>query len=187
MIDAHIPAGVLPPEAERELLSKVTEMVVRHEIRRTVDIDPELDADTLSADIIDRAKSIAWLFVHRPEIYVGGESTTAPYYKFHITVPGSQNDEVFRAASVRDVTALVAHAEGGRWPNPERRVWVFTSEVPDGSWGAVGQIVHLGDVLSFVLGRNAHAEGAQRVHEHHREQARALLQVAGTLEPSTTA
>ena len=32
------------------------------------------------------------------------------------------------------IEALV-EAEGGRWPNPEGRVWVFTFEVPDGTWG----------------------------------------------------
>lgn len=181
MIDAHIPVGALTPEAEKALLTSVTDMVVRHEIRRTVDIvdDPE----TVAASI-ERAKSIAWLFVHRPEIYVGGEPTTAPYYKFHITVPGSQNDEVFRMASVRDITALVAKAEGGTWPHPELRVWVFTSEIPDGSWGAVGRPTHLGDILSFVLAQDVRAEGARRVQDWQREQAHALLQAA---QPAVTA
>jgi phenylpyruvate tautomerase PptA (4-oxalocrotonate tautomerase family) len=175
MIDAHIPAGALSPEAEKEMLKSVTDMVVRHEIRRTVDIMEDEAAVEAS---IKRASSIAWLFVHRPEVYVAGTATEMPHYKFHIAAPESQIDDEFRAASVRDITAAVAKAEDGKWPHPEFRVWVFTSDVPDGSWGGVGTIIRLGDVLSFVLEQDVQDEGARRVADFHRDTARALLNTA---------
>jgi phenylpyruvate tautomerase PptA (4-oxalocrotonate tautomerase family) len=176
MIDAYIPLGALTDEAEKALLKDVSDMVVRHEIRRTVDIaNPSAEVEAS----LKRASSIAWTFVHRPEMYVAGVQPNMPYYKFHITVPESQNDDTFRAASVRDITAAVATAEDGKWPHPEFRVWVFTSEMPDGSWGGVGQIIRLGDILSFVLGQDVHADGAQRVADFYRDRAAALIQAAG--------
>jgi hypothetical protein len=32
------------------------------------------------------------------------------------------------------------------------RVWVFTNEVPDGTWGGGGRIVTLADIAGLVLG-----------------------------------
>lgn len=176
MIDAYIPAGALDDDAERSLFEHVTDMVVRHEIRRTLDVVD--DPATVEASI-SRAKSIAWLFVHRTETYVAGSPSAMPYYKFHVRVPESQNDDVFRKASVEDITAAVADAEGGKWPHPEFRVWVFTSEIPDGTWGAVGQITHLGDILSFVLGQDVRAEGAQRVVDWHADKAVRVVAASG--------
>jgi hypothetical protein len=31
-------------------------------------------------------------------------------------------------------------------------VWVFASEVPDGTWGGGGRIVTLADIVGFVVG-----------------------------------
>jgi phenylpyruvate tautomerase PptA (4-oxalocrotonate tautomerase family) len=181
MIDAYIPDGALSPDAEKEMLKSVTDMVVRHEIRRTVDIMEDEAAVEAS---IKRASSIAWLFVHRPEVYVAGTSADMPYYKFHIAAPESQIDDEFRAASVRDITAAVAKAEDGRWPHPEFRVWVFTSDVPDGSWGGLGTIIRLGDVLSFVLEQDVQDEGARRVADFQHDRAQQLIATADTAAPA---
>ena len=51
-LDAHIPAGALTPAAEAQLLSTLTDLLIRHEGG-----DPK---DPL-------VRSIAWVFLHRPE------------------------------------------------------------------------------------------------------------------------
>ena len=57
-LDAYIPAGALTPDAERDLMAKVTDLLIRHE-----------GADPTNETV----RSIAWVFVHRPEtVYVGG-------------------------------------------------------------------------------------------------------------------
>ncbi len=69
-------------------------------------------------------------------------------------------------------------AEGGRWPNPEARVWVFTWEVPEGTWGAAGRPIGLRDVIGWVAPELSKlAEG--RLAARRREEARALIEAAG--------
>jgi phenylpyruvate tautomerase PptA (4-oxalocrotonate tautomerase family) len=59
-LDAHIPAGALTPAAEAQLLSTLTDLLIRHE----------------GGDPTDPVvRSIAWVFLHRPEaVYVAGVS-----------------------------------------------------------------------------------------------------------------
>jgi len=51
MLDAYIPEGALSPSAERELLAKLTDLLIEHE-----GVDPRNEM----------ARKMAWVFVHRP-------------------------------------------------------------------------------------------------------------------------
>jgi phenylpyruvate tautomerase PptA (4-oxalocrotonate tautomerase family) len=164
MCDAYIPEGALPPAAERELLSKVTDLLLLHE-----GVDPSNPA----------ARALAWVFVHRHDMYVAGAPAGAPHYKFVCQVPEGQYDEERRAAVTKAMTEALAQAEGGRWPSPQARVWVFTFEVPDGTWGGLGgRVVTLPDIAAHVIGDAGRRYGEQRLAERRREQARALLESA---------
>jgi hypothetical protein len=55
ILDAYIPEGALSPGAERELLAKITDLLLEHE-----GVDPRNE----------RARPLAWVFVHRPQVYV---------------------------------------------------------------------------------------------------------------------
>jgi hypothetical protein len=56
-------------------------------------------------------------------------------------------------------------------------VWVFTWEVPEGSWGAIGGIFRLGDVVGWVAPELRElAEG--RLAARRRDQARAMMEAA---------
>jgi phenylpyruvate tautomerase PptA (4-oxalocrotonate tautomerase family) len=146
MIDAFIPSDALAPDAERALVSKVTELMVTHEMRRIVDLID--DAEEVKASY-ERATSIAWLFVHRTDVYVGGGVPSAPHYKFQISIPEGQIDEPFRSSIAPDITRAVGEAEGRRWPHVDARVWVHVYEVPDGNWGA-GRAVRLREIVDYV-------------------------------------
>jgi phenylpyruvate tautomerase PptA (4-oxalocrotonate tautomerase family) len=175
MCDVHIPAGALPAETERGLLARVTDLLVEHELRRVIDLSDDPDAVEASRE---RARAVAWLFVHRPELYVAGKVREAPYYKFECRVPEGQADDVFREAVNRDLVQAVAEAEGGRWPHPEARVWVFTWEVPEGTWGALGRSFGLRDVINWVAPElTEFADG--RLQERRRSEAEAMLAAAG--------
>jgi hypothetical protein len=52
---------------------------------------------------------------------------------------------------VRDVTDAVLRADGGAHPSDSNRVWVFPTEVPDGTWGGGGRINTLGDIVGYVV------------------------------------
>jgi phenylpyruvate tautomerase PptA (4-oxalocrotonate tautomerase family) len=122
MLDAYIPAGALAPDAEEQLLARLTDLLIENE-----------GADPTNPQV----RSIAWLFVHRPEaVFVAGAAADSPRYRFIASVPEGQYDPERRNAMVRDITEAVLDAEAGAHERDPGRVWVFTPEVPDGTWGA---------------------------------------------------
>jgi phenylpyruvate tautomerase PptA (4-oxalocrotonate tautomerase family) len=163
MCDAYIPKDALPADAERELLSRVTDLLLEHE-----GADPSNE----------QVRSIAWLFVHRPEVYVAGAPAEAPHYKFVCQVPEGQYNEQRREAVTADITQAVAEVEAGRWPNPQARVWVFSWEVPDGTWGGLGKIVRLPDIVGFVSPQGREA-AEERLAARRRSEAAAILKAGG--------
>jgi phenylpyruvate tautomerase PptA (4-oxalocrotonate tautomerase family) len=148
MLDAYIPSDALSPEAESELLSKLTDILIRNE-----GADPTNPA----------VRSIAWVFLHRPAaVYVAGAAAPAPRYRLIASVPEGQFDDERRRAMVAEVTEAVLDAEDGTHERDPMRVWVFAREVPDGTWGGGGRVVTLADIAGFALGDaekgRAHAE-----------------------------
>src|SRR5438128_7857453 len=138
MLDAYIPAGALSPDAEDKLLARLTDVLIENE-----------GADPSNP----QGRSIAWLFVHRPEaVFVAGAPADAPRYRFIASVPEGQYDPDRRNAMVHDITEAVLDAEEGSCERDSTRVWVFTPEVPDGTWGALGRIVTLADIATFATG-----------------------------------
>jgi phenylpyruvate tautomerase PptA (4-oxalocrotonate tautomerase family) len=144
MLDAHIPAGALAPKAEEQLLARLTDLLILNE-----------GADPTNPQV----RSIAWLFVHRPEaVFVAGEPASAPRYRFVASVPEGQYEPARREAMVRDITEAVLDAEAGAYERDPSRVWVFTPEVPDGTWGALGRIITLADIATFATGDAEHGQ-----------------------------
>ncbi len=43
-------------------------------------------------------------------------------------------------------------AEDGAYDRDPGRIWVFPNDIRDGRWGALGQIVRLQDIVTFVTG-----------------------------------
>jgi phenylpyruvate tautomerase PptA (4-oxalocrotonate tautomerase family) len=138
MLDAFIPEGALSAPAEEQLLSNLTDILLRNE-----GADPSNPA----------VRSIAWIFLHRPaEVFVAGEPAAEPRYRIVASVPEGQFDDERREATVEEITAAVLDAEDGAYERDPMRVWVFTNEVPDGTWGAVGRINRLSDIAGFAMG-----------------------------------
>jgi phenylpyruvate tautomerase PptA (4-oxalocrotonate tautomerase family) len=181
MCDAYIPRDALPAGVERAMLHRISELLIDHELRRAEDLVDDHDVEASRV----RARALAWVSVLRHEAYVASEPVEAPHYKFVVNVPEGQADEQFRIAVTRDVTRAVADAEGGRWPAPERRVWVFTWEVPDGTWGAGGKIGRLGDVMGYLSPR-LREPAEERLRGRRRDEARTLLAAAGIEQPAAS-
>lgn len=138
MLDAYIPAGALDETAEKNLLATLTNLLLLHE-----GADPNNAA----------ARSIAWVFVHRPAaVYVAGEPADLPRYRFVASVPQGQFDPERRAAIVRAITDAVLDAEPEDRPRDPGRIWVFPTEIPDGTWGGGGRIHTLADIVGLVTG-----------------------------------
>jgi phenylpyruvate tautomerase PptA (4-oxalocrotonate tautomerase family) len=139
MLDVHIPEGALTTEVEDRLIARLTDLLLAHEGARPDN---------------PRARALAWVWVHRPaRMFVAGEPADRPRYKLVPQVPEGQYDDERRAAMVADATAAVLDAEEemGRSRDP-RVIWVFPTEIPDGTWAGAGQIARLADIAGLVLG-----------------------------------
>lgn len=142
MLDAYIPAGALTPDAEARLCFALTNILIRGE-----------GADPQNAAV----RELAWITVHRPEaVYVAGSVATAPRYRLVAGVPEGQWTAERRAKIIARLTEAVLDAEEGRYPRDPARVWVFTPEVPEGTWGAGGRVWTLADIVEVAIG-DAHA------------------------------
>jgi phenylpyruvate tautomerase PptA (4-oxalocrotonate tautomerase family) len=99
MLDAYIPQGALTPAAEEQLLADLTDILITNE-----------GADPANPQV----RSIAWLFVHRPEaVFVAGARASSPRYRFIASVPEGQYNAERRQEMVRTITDAVLDAEGG--------------------------------------------------------------------------
>lgn len=136
MLDAYIPRGALDPDSEKELVAKLTDILITWE-----GADPTNDV----------VRSIAWVFLHRPdEVFVGGQPADLPRYRIVTSVPEGQFDAERRKGMVEAVTDAVLDAEPADRPRDPFRVWVFAHEVPEGTWGGGGRVVGLADIAGFV-------------------------------------
>jgi len=165
LLDVYIPEGALAPEAERALLAKVTDLLIEHE-----GVDPRNES----------TRRLAWIWVHRPDVYVAGAQPQSPRYRFICQVPEGQYNDERRAAMTAAIQQAVAEAEDGAWPHPEFRVVVFTCEVPEGWWGGEGRILRLADIYELnwppmpgVTGEPRDT-AAEVLAERRREQAERL-------------
>jgi phenylpyruvate tautomerase PptA (4-oxalocrotonate tautomerase family) len=119
MLDITIPENALSPQAETALLGQLTDLLLQHE-----GVDPKNPA----------ARLLAKVFVHRPaRLFVAGEPASAPHYRVVASVPEGQYDDDRRSAMVAAVTQAVLDAEEGVRPRDPMRVWVFASEIPEGT------------------------------------------------------
>jgi phenylpyruvate tautomerase PptA (4-oxalocrotonate tautomerase family) len=137
MLDAYIPESALDATAENQLLSRLTDILLECE-----GIDPSNPA----------ARALAWVFLHRPiTMFVAGNPTEAPHYKIIASVPEGQLDNERRTRMVAAVTNAVLDAEPEDRERDPKRVWVFTHQVPEGTWGGAGRVFSLADIASMIL------------------------------------
>ncbi|GAA3668254.1 hypothetical protein GCM10022224_035630 [Nonomuraea antimicrobica] len=103
----------------------------------------------------EAARSISWLVVNEIDAwFVGGRQLPAgekPKYVVRVGVPaGSMNDDK-RRDIVRRVTRVLADADvdPGRFTQATA-AWVHINEIPEGNWGAGGEIVRIEDIAAMV-------------------------------------
>ena len=128
MLDAYIPEGALPAEAEKALLVTLTNVLLEHE-----GVDPS------ESQQLEHWPKV-WL--HRPAAVLhAGEEPAVPHYRVIPSVPEGQFDDERRVSMVAAVTEAILDAEGmGVTDRDPSRIWVFANEIPDGTWGGGGRI-----------------------------------------------
>jgi phenylpyruvate tautomerase PptA (4-oxalocrotonate tautomerase family) len=164
MIDVTIPEGALKPEAEKQLLKELTDILLQHE------------GFEVSNQV---AQSVTVVFLHRPAaVYVAGAPSPTPRYRIVPTVPEGQYTDAARKSLVKEVTKAVVKADGGKYEDVASLVWVFPSEIPDGQWGSRGVIRPLPDIQAYIAGEHERKVGVERLARRRRQKALALLEGA---------
>lgn len=142
LIEVLVPKGSLS-EAERSDLGErlVTEL---------------LSGDGVPADLLARARAMAWLVIHEPQAWaIGGRPVAMhdpPRFLVRLTVPGGHLNEPQRAEAVARITRALSDFAGDgdrlyRVPD----AWVQIVEAPDRSLGLFGQLVGTADLIKLVV------------------------------------
>jgi phenylpyruvate tautomerase PptA (4-oxalocrotonate tautomerase family) len=164
MIDVLWPEDALTTEAETRLVKELTDILIKAE-----GYDPSNQT----------AQAVTVLHLHRPAaVFVAGERSKAARYRIIPSAPEGQYTDDVRSALVKDVTEAVARAEGRPVEEVSPRVWVFPTEIPDGTWGSRGSIWKLPDIHALLAGESERDAGAERLARTRREKARITLEAA---------
>jgi phenylpyruvate tautomerase PptA (4-oxalocrotonate tautomerase family) len=125
LLDVTFPAGALSPEARQPLVDELTTLVLRAE----------------RAPDTDFFRSIVWIYLNElPAENVLGDGKPAANFRLLLTLPDGALSDRRKQEFVESTTRAVREAAG--IPEEEAlRVWVLINEVPDGNWGAAGNVI----------------------------------------------
>ena len=145
LIDVFYPAGTFTPEARDALCDELTTVMLRAE----------------RAPETEFFRDITWIHVHeQPEgtMLEAGRPVDRPVFRVQVTVPQGALSERRKAELVSEATRVVSEAAGLSEADGIR-VWVIINEVPDGNWGAGGQVVQFEQLRAYAA-REREAPGS---------------------------
>jgi phenylpyruvate tautomerase PptA (4-oxalocrotonate tautomerase family) len=146
LIDLSYPAGTFTPEARTALADELTTVLLRAE----------------RAPETEFFRNITWVYVHEmPEgaLLVAGRPVAEPTFRVQVTVPHGALSERRRHELVSEATRTVSEAAGLREADG-LRVWVIINEVPEGNWGAAGNVVQFEQLRQAAADERAKAGDA---------------------------
>lgn len=126
-LELTFPEGALNEEAKAELPSQMARAMLSWE----------------GAPDTEFFRSISWTHLHEMpagSLHTADGPATEPQFIVDVTVPSGALSERRREGLVKELSELVAEAAGV----PAEQVlaiWVLVNEVPDGNWGAGGQVI----------------------------------------------
>jgi phenylpyruvate tautomerase PptA (4-oxalocrotonate tautomerase family) len=126
-LELTFPEGTLSEDIKAELPARMAETMLEWE----------------GAPDTQFFRSISWTHLH--ELPAGAMHTAdgqarESQFIVDVTVPEGALSDRRRAGLVKDLTALITDA-AGLADEDAIRVWVIVNEVPEGNWGAGGEIV----------------------------------------------
>jgi phenylpyruvate tautomerase PptA (4-oxalocrotonate tautomerase family) len=145
-IDVTFTAGAIAADAQRELAPRIAQAMLRWE----------------GAPDAAFFRAISWVHLH--ELPAGGAYTAdgpaeLSQFVIDVTVPTGALSERRRAGLIDEFTTLVREA-AALGDDDALRVWVIVHEVPDGNWGAGGQIVRFEQLRDAARAEQAVAGSA---------------------------
>jgi phenylpyruvate tautomerase PptA (4-oxalocrotonate tautomerase family) len=146
MLELTYPEGALQPDARALLVEQLTAALMRWE----------------GAPDTALFRHASWALIHeRPAwaINRAGAPADPPVFVLSVTVPAGAMSDRRKAGLVEEATKLILDAED-RDHDPQR-IWVHLHEIPDGNWGAVGQIIQFAELREAAKqARESAAQGA---------------------------
>jgi phenylpyruvate tautomerase PptA (4-oxalocrotonate tautomerase family) len=127
IMDLTYPAGTFDDDARTALADELTTVLLRAE----------------RAPNTDFFRSITWVYVHElpaGAVFAAGRPVAQPMFRLNVTVPQGALSERRKGELVTEATRTISkHA--GLADEDGMRVWVLIREVPEGNWGAAGNVV----------------------------------------------
>ena len=143
-IDLTFSAGALSDEARRELPRELAAAMLRWE----------------GAPDTEFFRSITWTHVHElpaEAVYTADGQAELSQFVVDATVPAGALSERRKSGLVEEFSKLVRDAAGLTEADGVR-VWVLIHEVPEGNWGAAGQIVRFEQLRAAAKAEREKAE-----------------------------
>jgi phenylpyruvate tautomerase PptA (4-oxalocrotonate tautomerase family) len=121
-------------------------------------ISQELVAEVMAAEgapDTEAARSISWLVLQEADTWVVGgrpiDASEPPRFVVRVGVPAGSLDDDKRADMIKRITRVLAASDDDPDRLHERPpAWVHINEIPEGNWGARGQVVRLADIVTYV-------------------------------------
>ena len=127
LIDLIYPVGTFTADARTALVDELTTVLLRAE----------------RAPDTEFFRKIAWVYVHElpaGTVLAAGRPVAEPTFRVQVTIPQGALSERRKQELIAESTRVVCAAAGLDQAD-SLRVWVLINEVPDGNWGAAGQVV----------------------------------------------
>jgi phenylpyruvate tautomerase PptA (4-oxalocrotonate tautomerase family) len=143
MIDVTYPEGALSDAERSELVEGLTTVLLRAE----------------RAPDTEFFRNITWAYVHElpaGRVLAAGRPVVEPSFRVEVTTPEGALSDRRRAELVAEATRVVREVTGIE-ESEGLRIWVICHEVPEGRWGAAGNIVQF---KALTEAAKAEREGA---------------------------
>jgi len=143
MIEFTYPAGSIDEATREELIEELATTLLRAE----------------GAPDTEFFRSITWAYAHEVPagaLAVGGRPGGEPRFRIDFTVPEGALVEDRKATLVAESHAAVARA-AGLGEAEMLHVWSLIHEVPDGNWGAGGQVIRFAQLRDLALAQREEA------------------------------
>lgn len=150
LIELSYPAGTFDEETRTALVDDLSTVLLRAE----------------RAPDTEFFRSITWAFVNEfpaGTVLQGGRPVAEPVFRLNISVPEGALSDRRKQELVSEATRVIS-AAAGLTEQDGLRVWVLIRDVPEGNWGAAGNIVHfeqLRQAASQTDGRERQAIAAE--------------------------
>ena len=147
MIDIKLPKDSLDERTRATLADRLTTTLLKWE----------------KAPDNEFTRAITWVYFDDRELHVtGGPNVGKDHYVVLVTVPEGALSDRRKEGLVQEATEAFIEVTGMEAEGFEDkvRIWVHIHEVPEGHWGAAGQIVRYKDIVAMVASRTEQPAGA---------------------------